>query len=401
MTTPLYTTNGSIVTVTSIPDTFIDDIIDVNPTATTFIFTSGDFFLSKVLHIEKPNLTFIGSTNNPVDVHIFQSNSSMDGISIIFAHSTILDSLSIHVTHKDKIALTIASCNNTLVNNCYIYGNDNTFSVFYPGPKSLEQGQSTIDGYVNNVLDTRNVFRNNTIYTSWSGDSVAFCLQKEGLVDNNIIRGGKMAVYMCKDVDVTNNTVYDSVSNGIYLSLPSKNIYMSGNYIYDCKASGIKVANQMEHGTFTPEHRYNVTIEDNDIVDADFYSIELNNLNNSTVIRNTFISTAVYGIYAYQCEQICMLYNKISYFDVAIWLEGTSNSLVVVNELFSVYPDIAKNVVKLVNASNNNIVTFNNVKGMISYDLYTVDSSSLNNNVINNLYSKYYTREEEKSIMKI
>jgi len=379
------------------PETTIDDLFDTYPDATIFNFQPGNYYINRVLHITKPNIRFIGTTSNAKDVHIFQNNSTMDGISIN-ADNIIIRYISLHVPFDDKVALTVAGSNNTKIANNYFYGNATTFTVYYAGPKDLVAGKPTLDAYFNSLLDDKNIFKKNVIYSKWAGDNVSFSLQKNGIMTCNLIRGGKIAVYMCKDTYVTHNTIYDSSSNGVHLSLPSEHVHINCNKIYECTQSGIKFSNQLEHGSFQ-KYPYNIYIMNNYIYDSKINAIELNDAIKITINCNKLISCDQYGIYLLNCEKINIIDNKICYFDVSVWIEQSSSNLMVDNLFMSIYPDDSHNVVKITNASNDNIVLKNSVKGKIIYDLYPVSSDCLNNLVTLNNFDPYYTYDEEIDIM--
>lgn len=381
------------------PNSNIDDIFTVNATYTSFCFEKGDFFITNKLMIPKSNVKMYSRSGNPVDVHIFQNSNIHDGLVLNYVNNVMIQDISIHVTAPGKIALTEASCNYVTIKNCYIYGTSNTFTVFFAGPKNITEGQQTLDAYYNNKLDNRNKFINNVIYSNWSGDSVSFSLQKNGSFNNNIIRGGKVAIYMCNNVNVNRNTIYDSTSQGIYISMPTKNINISRNKIYECMNSNIKIDNQTEHGIF-PISESNINITNNYFYDAHYSAIELGNCKKVSILNNKFVQTDRYSIYCLNSNDININNNTISYSIVTLWLENSNYVNFDSNLIYSVYPDHTNNVVKMVlNSTNNNIIN-NTIKGIVKFNLFAVDSSCINNNITNNITQKYYTRSEELDIMK-
>lgn len=390
-----YTLDPLTLIVTVNPSSFIDDIFTANPDILIFHFPDGNYYLTDILKVTVPNISFIGTSGNPKNVHIFQNNTLRDGLAIN-ANNFNMQYISIHDSHDGKIALTVAGSSNNTVQNCYFYGNKTTFTIFYAGPKNLLEGVSTLNAYSSNNLDMNNVFKNNVVYSQWSGDCVSFSLQVNGIFNNNIIRGGKLAIYMCKKSNFTNNIIYDSINSGIHVSFPSHNLNIVSNKIYECDASGIKLSNQVEHGTFTTTP-YNITIRNNYIYDAKVNAIELNDANKCTIRTNKFISSETYGIYALRCTNLTINNNKISYFQVAFWLEATTYCNLFQNTCMSVYPDEGQNVVKTTPDSNNNIVYDNNVYGKIIYDKYAL---SAGNSEYNNAYYEYYDIGEEANIMK-
>lgn len=395
-----YTINASDTTTAYIHDgSVIDTIFTTLPGVNTFIFDKGNYYLNDALLINKNNIVFKSAYCTARDVHIFQNNSQKDSIVINNCNGTKLIGISIHNTHVGKIALTLASVNYSLVESCNIYGNSDTFSVYYAGPKNLTAGQSTLSAYTNKELDNINVFRKNVVYAKWSGDSVSFSLQKNSNFTDNIIRGGKVAVYMCSGCAIENNIIYDSTTNGIYLSFPSDNITIANNKIYECQASAIKMANQVEHGPFTP-FNYSIKVSDNKIYDAKFYAIELNYAREITIIDNNFVSTDIYGIYCYQCHNIRVTGNTISYFTVGVWFEAGTNIYIYYNKFNSVYPDESNNVVKMVQSSNG-AINDNLIHGNIKYDIFAIDNTNTNIDIGTNPIKDYYTYNEETQLLKI
>lgn len=379
------------------PESNIDNLLNVYPNATNFYFPEGKYYITDILNIDKPGISFIGLPSDPKFVHIFQQNSQKDGLNVIADNFTI-KFISIHVIHSGKVALQVASSNNSLFDSCYFYGNKTTFTVYFAGPKSLTEGRSTLNGYSNNVLDTNNIFTNNVVYSQWSGDAVSYSLQRRGQFSGNIIRGGKLAVYMCKSCGFFRNIIYDSTDSSIHVSLPSHTIRIERNTIYECDSSGIKLSNQMEHGPFrtTP---YNILIKNNYIYDAKKNAIELNDTDNCRISKNRLYSSDKFGIYVLNSKSITITENKVSYFMVAIWLENGCKSTITNNSFLSVYPNEGENIVKLDLVSNDNVISGNSCKGKIIYDHYIVPSQSMNNTLENNHYSEYYSIAEERDIL--
>lgn len=379
------------------PNSTIDDILTTNLNSSIFIFPSGNYYIIDILNINRPYIKFSGLTKNPKDVHIFQINDK-DGINVI-SNNFVMEYISIHVTTNDKVSLIVANSSNNNIQNCYFYGNETTFTIYFAGPKTLSVGSSTLDGYYNNILDMNNVFSNNVIYSKWSGDCVSFSLQLNGKVNSNIIRGGKLSVYMCKSCEINKNIIYDSINHGIHISLPSNDVNIINNKIYECDASGIKLNNQIEHGSFTGT-LYNINIKNNYIYDSKTNAIELNDVMKCNIQGNKLISSSTYGIYLLRSNKVNISKNKVSYFDVAIWLEACNNNNIIENNFMSIYPDEGKNIVKLSVDSNNNKITDNISKGRIIYDKYIIPVETRENQLNNNIHYEYYDISNEINVIK-
>jgi hypothetical protein len=383
-----------VVSQTTTPN--IDLLIRNNPTIKTFIFNAGTYKITRILQILKNGIQFVGMTGLAKDVHIVQTMND-DGI-LIKGNNIILQNISIQCTFSKKSCLIGASINNTLVGGCYMYGSSDHFAVYYAGPSQLIEGENTLTAYTNYVLDTGNVFYNNVIYSIYSGDSVSFSLQYKGQFVGNFIRGGKIAIYMCRTTNIYNNTCTDSTTNGIYCSLPSDNLVFIGNRIYNSLASGIKVANQIEHGTFN-SYNYNLTFRNNNVHNSQVYGIEMNHSIGINISNNQFESGKRIGIYSYMGSSLIIKNNNIAYFNFGIWLEYTTNSTVTNNQIMAVYPEIAQNAVKLTKGCTGVIVRENNLYGQYVASLIT--NGGTNNNIDINPLTPYYTLAQELGIYSV
>lgn len=385
----------------------IDDILTANPSKTTFYFGRGKYYLTKMLNINRPNISFFNNdrlhseTNGLAaqKVHIFQLNVKQDGINVIARDFTMRD-ISVHDTYDGKVALTVAGVSNCRIEHCYFYGNRTTFSIYFAGPKGIVEGQATLDAFDNNQLDFNNTFSHNVIYSQWSGDAVSFSLQSGSTFSDNIVRGGKVAVYMCRDTMIERNHIYDSDQVGIFVSLPCVRVSLKQNKIYECKSAGIKVSNQMEHGTFLTHENYQLNINSNYIYDSETNAIELNNVSGAKIKRNRCIRTGRNSIYSLFGNKLDMFENKLVQFRVGIWLEDTSHCNIKENRFLSVYPDESHNVVKLSPTCNHNSIHGNIGKGKFMYDDYILPIETTGNELGINFYFEYYMREEELDIWK-
>lgn len=391
-----YTVERKHIVVT--PGSTIDDILISNPNYTKFYFPPGNYYLNDILNLDRPDILFAGETRDASKVHIFQNNVERDGLNIT-SNGVTIKHISVHVPYDNKICLTVANANGCHVRHCYFYGSKRWFTVYFAGPKNIAEGHETLDAYNNNNLDSNNVFEKNVVYSHWSGDCVSISLQIKCVVKNNIIRGGKFAVYMCKSSDILDNVVYDSIDSGIHISLPSENLNIVHNRIYECATSGIKISNQVEHGPFsrTPS---NIILKRNTIYDNKVNSIEINDTDDCTITRNKCIGSDNYGVYILRSKDIKVFRNKIAYFKVCCWLEETLDSWVSGNLCLSVYPNIGENVVKITGVSLRNSICFNHVRGKIQYELVSVSEESTNNQVYDNGHDEYYNIKEERQVMK-
>lgn len=379
------------------PNTNIDNILEDYPEATTFIFNEGNYYMNKIFRVNKENIKLLG-ISRASDIHIFQTNENADGFDVE-ADGFTMKNISVHVEHDNKVAISVAGCDNTVVRNNYFYGNSNTFCIYYAGPK-VKAGEDTINAYFDNNLDSNNIFERNVIYSKWSGDTISFSLQKNGIIRDNIVRGGKLAIYMCNSVVVTKNKIYDSTSQGIYISFPSQSISISLNDIYECKEAGIKMKNQVEHGE-TPHQEHNITISNNKLYDIGTYAIEMNDADKINIIKNKFLNNTRCSVYSLRSYNINISRNIVSYFDTAFWIESSENTKITENKVYSIYPYTAKNFVRIIFESNKCEVINNEIYGdILNSELYSVSNNSTNITIDDNIFQKYYNYNDERQVIK-
>jgi hypothetical protein len=375
---------------------YIDNLLVLNPTITTFIFQPGTYKLINIFKILQPNIKFVGYTGVARDVMILQT-MNYDGI-LLSSDSIVLQDISIKCTFSQKVTLTVSSANNTLVSGCWLYCSSDTFGIYYAGPSNLVAGTSTIDAYNGYNLDTGNIFYNNIVYANFTGDSVAFCLQYNSQFVKNFIRGGKAAIYMCRTCNVYNNTIMDSNSNGLFVSLPSDNLTITCNKICNSTYSGLVVKDQLEHGSFT-RYSYNIIINYNTIFGSKFYGMELNNGTDFIVANNKIVAGSLMGIYSYNGASVSIESNKIAYFTHGVFLENNIGGDIKSNDIMSMYPNFGQNGIKLTNTTTNITVNNNNMDGMYLYDL--IADSGIGNTISSNTISPNYTMDDEKNIYNI
>ena len=386
---------SSTMIINSTDTPYIDNIILLNPSITTFIFEPGNYKLINILKINVNNIKFIGHTGISTDVYIEQT-MNFDGI-LLQANNIVLQSISVKCTFAGKNSLIVASANNTLVAGCYFYCSDDTFGIYYAGPSMLTEGKSTLDAYFNYELDTGNIFYNNVVYSKYSGDSVSFSLQYNSKFVYNFIRGGKVAIYMCRSCNIYNNKLMNSTTHGIYISLPSDNLNIICNKICDSTYSGIVMKNQLEHGVFL-RYDYNIIIKHNTIFGAMFYGIEINNANDVHIDKNNIIAGSSMAIYAYDINKLKITYNKIAYFTFAVFLENSQDIEINHNNILSEFPNIGQNGIKITSSINTNI-TNNNVCGKYVYDL--IADNGINTVILSNNIIPYYTITDERYVFDV
>lgn len=319
-----------------------------------FILEKGIYEITKPLVINKNNIIFTSRTNNPNDVQIIQKND-MDGLVIKNSNGIIIRGITITVKDGNNVCFTNSNSNWTNVSNCCFYGSDQHFTVFYSGPSHLKKGESTINGYVNNELNNNNIFENNKIYSKWDGDAISFCLQNNGIFRNNIVKGCKMAIYMCKNTFVSNNSSNDSSSHGIVLSIPSENIKICNNIINRSLAGAITARLQLEHGKFNITN-HQIDINNNVILDCKYIGIEVVESIYVNIYCNNIISTNHFGIYILNVSNANLNNNKLYDNKRGIVIEQTYKSHIYNNYIYSLNLDISDHGISILNSNNNKLI---------------------------------------------
>lgn len=311
----------------------LDDILTKYEFSTFFLIKPGNYTITKNFVIDRDNINIFGETSDPGDVLIQQITPGMDGIVINADHIT-LKNVSVKVDNGENVCLSHYDSNYSNIQNCHFYGSDTHFTIFFAGPSDLEMGESTVNGYFNDNLDMYNIFDNNIIFTRWNGDAISISLQKYCSFRGNIVRGGKVAVYMCKNTLVTLNQIYDSTSEGIFVSLPSHDLTISHNKIRKCENAGISMRPQVEHGPTLMED-YRIDIRDNIIINSGFIGIELNSVQLCTIKNNYVNKTKLSGIYLLNNDNCTIDDNELFEPNRGIFVDSSDFVTITNNEIIS------------------------------------------------------------------
>jgi Right handed beta helix region len=202
-----------------------------------------------------------------------------------------------------------------------ILGSSNMFAVFFAGPY-VAAGQPTIDAFEASDLDSDNIVENNAIYQESTLDVLSFSLQKNGRVTGNTVVGGVISFFMNKDSKCTDNTVLDSLTQGIYLSVPAENNIISRNNIRNSTSAGIKVSRQIDHLdentgeiiTPTSYRASGIVVKDNTIVGSSYFGIEVAQTVNAVVKSNLVQNSSLTGIYSVFNDGMMVKQNTIEGF---------------------------------------------------------------------------------------
>lgn len=369
----------------------LDNLFEQYPLENVFYFEPGTYYLSQQLNIVKPNIQFIGLSYDAKDVHIEQQNIDANGMNVR-ADNFTMTHISVHVEDGEMVCLSHSGCNWTNIQNCRFYGSSTNFTIYFAGPQFVA-GENTINGYLNDTLDMYNCFDNNIVYTKWEGDSVSFSLQKYGSVRNNIIRGGKLAIYMVKDCMITHNNIYDSYAHGIIVSLPSYNLEISNNFIRNPVSAGINVRLQAEHGEYINEN-HNINIKENTIIASKYIGIEINNGHSINIANNFIKCTEQFSIYLLQSTQNTITDNICVQAIRGILIDADCNDNIVSNNhIFSVFPKMSDHAIAVLDNCSNNTISDNQFSGR--YTSTVIKDITGNNSFNNNSETTYHDYHDE------
>lgn len=293
---------------------YINDKINqlINNGIKNIYIKNGEYNLNGMININQSDVTLLGEDKN--NTTLIQTQSNVDSIAVLNTNNVVVSDLTINNSTYGWAGFVEANSNNITLKNCIIYGRDsNFFAVYFAGknyPTAISANK--IYGIENNDMDINNKMINNTIYSKFDGDGISFSVQKNGLVENNTVIGTRISFYICKDSNVINNNIVNSVSNGITISTPSENNTISGNVIKGSKASGIKVSEECDYVFNKNLYGNNINIKNNTITGSRYMGIEITQLVNSLIENNTIDKTDNVGIYLLKADNLSVKDNYIT-----------------------------------------------------------------------------------------
>lgn len=272
---------------------------------------NGTYNLNGMININKSDVVLMGE--DKTNTKLIQTSDS-DSIGVIGVNNVTVSDLTVDNSTNGRACFSEGNSNNVTLKNTIIYGQDTTYFTVYFAGKNYPNGTSNdpVQGIENDDMDTNNSMINNTIYSKFDGDGVSFSVQKNGLVKDNTIIGTRIAFYVCRDSQVINNTIKNSTSNGIAISIPSINNTISGNIVDSSKASGIKVSEQFEYPVDQSYYGQNITITNNTVKNSHYMGIEVSKLSNSNISNNTIQTTDNIGVYLLLSDNLTVKQNNIT-----------------------------------------------------------------------------------------
>jgi nitrous oxidase accessory protein NosD len=213
-------------------------------------------------------------------------------------------------------------------------------------------------------------------------------------VRNNIIRGGKVAIYMCRDTEVVSNKCCESSSQGIFCSLPSRQLQIKNNIIYRSVNAGISFKPQLEHGELI-EPTTEIIVEGNQILSTPHIGIELNKCHGIEITRNSIRWCDKDGIYVLRSENANIHHNQIIRCLNGLRIDIESkNNLFKENSVHSIYPNLTNNGVKIEPDVFDNLVEGNIVSGKFNGPAIVLNDIS--NQSINNIVQLFHQHFNER-----
>lgn len=414
-------TNIQIITQTQ-PKTYIDEILNNAQNSQIFMFEKGNYFIQNPIKImNKTNITLRGITGNSNEVTITQEGTTInpennetihyDGINIVDSNYVTIDGLTVSVNKEEgtPIALSVSGSSHVRVSNCRFYGSNNNFAIYFSGPTGVEAAQETIDAYNAGQIDSHNIFEKNMIVSYSTIDGVVFALQKDGIIQNNIVYGCRIAIYMVRDVLCHNNYSYNSKTTGIVCSVPSHNLEICNNVINNATSTGIKISEQMEHGD-TPVDSFMINIYNNEVRRC-LNGVDVVDCHHCNIHDNTLIDVQDNGVTTIRvdhCEiKNNMLVNCPKGINISV---ETFNTEIMNNNIYNLNPaDTAKVGIKLErntgdNTISNNTINIHDEYSLVDFEnIYVIDYDSkpdadynpdervnvIENNIIKNTFDYY------------
>lgn len=235
----------------------------------------------------------------------FVQTSDAHDLLVVRADDVTVSDLTLDTQAHGQAAFVEQSSDRVTLQDCVILGGSNIFTVYFAGP-AVAANQETMDAFAAGQVSTGNRMLRNVITSGFRGDSVVFALQRDGEVSGNSLTRGMLSAYLDRNVQITNNTIAYAPTNGIFVSLPSVDVVVSGNRVIDSTYSAIVIKPQLEHvWTGAPLDSTGVVLASNDLtselsgieVDGTLGQPERGVLREVTIRDNTVALDDFAGIY--------------------------------------------------------------------------------------------------------
>ena len=276
---------------------------------------AGIYEVSSEILVDYDNVVIRGESRDQV---ILRQTAASDLLAVRKANYVTVQSLTLDAqtppagatVSPARAAFVAGDTNYVTLEGCRILGSNNIFAVYFAG-KTFPPGQATLDAVARNDLDQFNVVRDNEVYSTWIGDVLSFSLQTGGQVVNNLVTGGLVAFYMNNNSICSDNIITDSVSEGIYYSMPANNNQIIRNLIQRPVKAGINIVTQTEHPVPVTARSGGLTLQHNRIVDSRYMGIIVNQLADSVISHNQIEGSDFDGLYFLRSDRLNVSSNQI------------------------------------------------------------------------------------------
>lgn len=367
----------TVISPTTIP---LDDLINtyISQGKTKFYIEDGTYDLNNSINITSSNIVIYGQSKEYTK--IIQSNLGKNTIEVT-GNNVEVSNLTISNV-QGATAFTSKNSNNVTLKDCIIYGSPNNSTVAFWGDTSVND----IDAVENSILTSSNIIEGNTIISQPNSiqDALLFKNQINGSVKNNIVTGNRIAFYLCRNSEISSNTIKDSEAAGIRVTVPAYDNKIINNIIDNTLQSGISV---VKHNSGATPNNYRASgfeISNNVISNSRYFGIEISNLKGSTINNNNIQNIDFDGIYLLFADSLEVKKNKIS--DVGVTTGNPSKKLWSWNEnlnsgifIDAFVGDTFIDSNEITNSSNNCVY---GVK--IPKDSFNIKNHITNNNITGN-----------------
>jgi hypothetical protein len=379
------------------PFSNIGDLLQSHPDALVFAFPEGEYYLTKTVTIDRPNVQLI-SRCSPERTVIRQESSTNHGIVVKSSHF-LLDGFTFDSTQAHYSSLLITGGHHITVRNCHFIGNENSTTVDFSGPE-VESPVGLLENFDMDELGRHNRFERNSVH---SQAPLVFRQQMSGTVARNFFHGGKVVVGLSKTVSFSANSVCDSQDDALLLELPSQDVTLTDNLLVNPGKKGLAIApfdQELAETLASLENR--ITARGNTIKNCQLSGISVQGGRAIQLLEN-LIGKASTGIELRNCQEAIIDRNFAALFSRGVDLRGVDDSEITRNIFLLVGPTpehvIHVNDDEQVNSRN--VITGNTVKGELTIPPVSTDDLSNSNIVRNNTVQKYYHYHDEKKLQKI
>jgi parallel beta-helix repeat protein len=287
---------------------FLNEVLDslIASGYNKFFIRNGTYYLSDTIILTNPNVCIWGESTDNTKIN--QTNTAAVGIKIL-SDNVEIDGINLD-NHIGKEAISAYDVNNVSIQNCVIFGSDANMAIAFYGKYVTNEN----DAVESSNLNSNNHILGNTIYSNLTGDvkdGLFFSKQINGLVKNNIIQGSRIAFYLSRNSEISNNLIENSESNGIRYGVPAYDNKIIDNTIVNTKASGILVVRNDTGITPNTYRASNLIIRNNHISKSRYFGIEISNLANSVIENNIIEESDFYGIYLLFADYLTIQNNMI------------------------------------------------------------------------------------------